>query len=212
MGWTQPPRPPEDFRQLLQVATRSFGLPLADPVLARLGDYLAELDSWRRKVNLTGRLTPEDLANHALESALGSELITHGARVVDIGSGAGFPGMPLAITRDDVAMTLVEPRAKRTAFLRHIGRALGLRNVEVAESRIEDLGARRFDFATTRAVGNFAQWIRDTPFLEDSGSVLAWATETDELASALGPGFRLEVSLPVPGSANRRIASFRRIT
>ena len=207
----QAPRPPEAYRELRQTANRTFGLRLAEPVLVRLGDYLAELDSWRRKVNLTGRLTSGDLANHALESALGSELIAHGARVVDIGSGAGFPGLPIAIAREDVTMTLVEPRAKRAAFLRHVARALDLENVDVVESRIEDLGARRFEVATTRAVGNFAEWLRDAPFLEDSGSVLAWATETDELASALGPVFRLERSLPVPGSANRRIASFRHV-
>ena len=206
----EPPRAPEEFRRLLGLESRSFRLPLEEPVLARLGIYLAELDSWRRQVNLTGRLTPAQLAAHTLESVLGSELITHGARVVDIGSGAGFPGLPIAIARQNLQVDLVEPRARRCAFLRHVVRVLKLENVEVIESRIESLSGRAYDVATTRAVGRFAEWMEDAKFLADSGSVLAWATDTDELASALGSRFRLQASLPIPGSARRRIASFRR--
>ena len=207
----QPPRSPEDFRQLLQSENQAFGLRLGVATLSRLGAYLAELDTWRQKVNLTGRLAPEGLANHTLESVLGSELIAHGARVVDIGSGAGLPGLPLSIARDDIRVALVEPRAKRAAFLRHVDRTLGLRNVEVLESRIEDLAGREFHVATTRAVGNFGDWVRGASFLSPSGSVLAWATDTGDLSTALGPAFRLEGSLPVPGSEKRRIASFRRV-
>ena len=206
----EPPRAPEAFRQLLQIENRRFGLPLGMPTLSRLGTYLGELDAWRRKVNLTGLLTAEELANHALESLFGLELIPDRARVVDIGSGAGFPGLPLAIAREDIEVALVEPRAKRSAFLRHVGRTLGLRNLEVIESRIEDVAGRAFDVATTRAVGNFRNWLSGTPFLVDSGSVLAWATDTADLASALGSGFRLEGSLPIPGSDKRRIITFRR--
>jgi 16S rRNA (guanine527-N7)-methyltransferase len=206
----EPPRPPEEFRQLLQDENRSFRLPLAEPVLSRLGAFLAELDLWRRKVNLTGRLSPAELAKHTLESVLGSKLIPHGARVVDIGSGAGFPGLPLAIAREDLQVALVEPRAKRSAFLRHVGRSLGLSNIEVIESRIEDLSGRAFDVATTRAVGRFAEWLGGAEFLADSASVLSWATDTEDLASALGARFRLEGSLPIPGSEKRRIVSFRR--
>ena len=209
----QPPRSPEDFRQLLQSENQAFGLPLGVETVSRLGAYLAELDAWRQKVNLTGRLSPEELAVHALESILGAKLIAHGARVVDVGSGAGFPGLPLAIARDDIHMTLLEPRAKRAAFLRHVVRTLtpSVRNLEVIESRIEDLADREFDVATTRAVGNFADWVGGAPFLESAGSVLAWSTDIGDLARALGPAFRLEGSLPIPGSEKRQIVSFRRI-
>ncbi len=141
---------------------------------------------------------------------MGSRLIAHGARVVDIGSGAGFPGLPLAIARDDLDVSLVEPRSKRCAFLRHVARTLGLENVRVLEARIEEVGGQTFDVATTRAVGHFAEWLAGTPFLDASGLVLAWTTDSASIETALGPKFRLERNLPIPESAKRRIVAFRR--
>ena len=204
------PAPPEAFRRLLEDERPRFDPSLPDSVLARLATYLAELDAWRRKVNLTGRLSARELAHHTLESVMGSRLIAHGARVVDIGSGAGFPGLPLAIARDDLDVSLVEPRSKRCAFLRHVARTLGLENVRVLEARIEEVGGQTFDVATTRAVGHFAEWLAGTPFLDASGLVLAWTTDSASIETALGPTFRLERNLPIPESAKRRIVSFRR--
>src|ERR1700752_1891155 len=114
------PRPAEFFEKLLDTRARDFGLDLAEPVVKGLAGYLAQLDIWRRRSNLTGRLAPEELVAHALESALGSSLIPKNARVIDIGSGAGFPGLPLPVVRRDLEVTLLEPRAKRSAFLRHV--------------------------------------------------------------------------------------------
>jgi len=205
------PSPPEAFRRLLEGERPRFDPSLPDSVLARLATYLAELDAWRRKVNLTGRLSPRELALHTLESVLGSRLIAHGERVVDIGSGAGFPGLPLAIARDDLDVSLVEPRSKRCAFLRHVARTLRLENVQVLEARIEEVGGQTFDVATTRAVGHFAEWLAGTPFLDASGLVLAWTTDSASIATALGPKFRLEGNLLIPESAKRRIVSFRRV-
>jgi 16S rRNA (guanine527-N7)-methyltransferase len=207
-----PPRSPEEFRQLLQEAAPSFGVPLPDPTGTSLAVYLAELDSWRRRVNLTGRLSPRELAAHALESVLGASLIAGGAKVVDVGSGAGFPGLPIAIAREDLRVTLVEPRQKRCAFLRHVVRTLSLPHVAVAEARIEDLGGQTFDVATTRAVGRFRDWLSGASFLGGSGLVLAWTTETEDIERALGTGFRLERVIVIPGSTNRKIAAFRPVS
>jgi 16S rRNA (guanine527-N7)-methyltransferase len=204
------PSPPEVFRRLLETESPRFELSLADSALELLSAYLAELDVWRRKVNLTGLLSPAELALHGLESVLGAKLIPHGARVVDVGSGAGFPALPLAIARDDLDVTLVEPRSKRCAFLRHVVRTLGLQNVRVHEARIEEVGVQTFDVATMRAVGHFAEWLAGTPFLAAGGLVLAWTTETASLETALGPNFHIEGSATVPGSARRRIVAFRR--
>ena len=200
------PRPPEFFEKLLLTRVPQYRLDLAGPVVGRLAGYLAELDIWRRRSNLTGRLTPEELVEHALESALGTSLIPQNARVVDVGSGAGFPGLPLAIVRSDLEITLVEPRTKRCAFLRHVVRTLGLSNVRVAQARIEDLGDATFDVATTRAVGRFPEWLADARFLEPQGALLAWTTGPD----SVGRGFALERALRIPGSSKGRIAAFRR--
>ncbi len=171
--------------------------------------FLAELDRWRRKTNLTGALSTDELAEHALEALVGSELIANGERVIDIGSGAGFPGLPLAITRPDLSMTLLEPRGKRAAFLRHVVRTLELKNATAMEARIEEVGGQTFAIATTRAVGGFSSWIGQARFLDAHGLLLAWTTDADGVAREL-PGFELERSIPVPGSSRRRIAAFRK--
>ena len=207
----EPPRSPDDFRHLLEKAAPSFDLRLPGPTLDGLAVYLSELDSWRRRINLTGRLSPEELAAHALESVLGAGLIPEGSKVVDVGSGAGLPGLPIAIAREDLEIALVEPRRKRGAFLRHVARTLSLPRVQVLEARIEEIRSQTFDVATTRAVGHFAEWLAGTRFLGPSGTVLAWATETGDLEHALGPGFRLDRSVEIPGSSQRRIAAFRRV-
>jgi 16S rRNA (guanine527-N7)-methyltransferase len=172
--------------------------------------YLAELDRWRRSINLTGALSAQQLAAHALESALGSSLIAHGERVVDIGSGAGFPGLPLSIVRPDLSVTLVEPRQRRAAFLRHAVRELLLRNATVFQGRIEEVGGQTFDTATTRAVGQLPRLIGDAAFLKPSGTLLAWTTEPEKLEIDLAPLFSLETTIAIPGTARRRIVAYRK--
>ena len=204
------PLPAEGFEALLRGLCPAFGLAPTATVLAGLAAYLAELDVWRRRTNLTGNLSPEELASHALESALGADLIVHGERVVDIGSGAGFPGLPLGIARPDLAVTLVEPRARRCAFLRHVARTLALQNVHVIEQRIEEVGGQTFDVATTRAVGNVTSWLGNAPFLSSGGALLAWTTEPEALALSLPASLRLEKTLGIPGSLRKVIALYRR--
>lgn len=202
------PLPAERFAKLVSEREAAFGLALEPPARDRLGDYLSELDRWRRTTNLTGNLSAESLADHALEALLASPLISDGETLVDIGSGAGFPGLPLAITRPRIQTTLVEPRARRAAFLRHVVRVLSLPNVSVLESRIEDVGGQTFDVAVTRAVGAVSSWVGDGAFLRESGRFLAWTTDPRTLAQDLGSRFRLSRQVPVPGSLAKRIAVF----
>jgi len=202
------PLPPERFQELLAHSAERFGF--SDQVTWEgVGRYLAELTRWRRSMNLTGDLTPEGLAEHALESVLGANLIPHRARVIDVGSGAGFPGLPIGIARADLTMSLLEPRTKRAAFLRHVVRDLTLPNTSVVESRVEEIGGQTFDVATVRAVGSPGSWLQDSDLLRQGGALLAWTTSPDELDKSLSRRFRLETCLPIPGSARRVIAQFR---
>src|SRR5262245_55994364 len=146
------PLPSERFEKLLQASAPGFALELTLESLAACGRYLEELDSWRRRTNLTGALSSAELAEHTPESFLGAGLIPSRASIADVGSGAGFPGIPLAISRPDLSVALVEPRLKRAAFLRHIARTLPLPNVQVYEARIEDLNGHAYDCVATRAV------------------------------------------------------------
>jgi 16S rRNA (guanine527-N7)-methyltransferase len=202
--------PPEGFQKLLEAEALRAGLPLYEPTLRALARYLAELDSWRRRINLTGDLAPEDLCIHAIESAAGTSLISHGARVLDIGSGGGFPGVPISIARPDLSVTLLEPRGKRASFLRHVVRTVPIENAGVLAERVEDLSLADYDVATSRAVGDLAEMIDGAPFLAPGGLLLAWTTEPRQLAGALAPHFSLDRTQPLPGTDRRAIALFRK--
>ena len=201
------PFPPERFRSLLEDALPGFRLDLTDLQQLGLARFLTELDAWRRRVNLTGRLRSEELVSHALESVLGAGLLPPGGQVVDIGTGGGFPGVPLAIVRPDLSLTWLEPREKRAAFLRHVARALPVENAVIQAARAEDLPVSGFDFATSRAVGIEA--LGPVRFLRPGGGLLLWTTES-KAAGTLPHGLRLEQVLRIPLSRERVIAFYLR--
>ena len=203
------PLPPERFEALLAEASPDPIRPLIEGGAALLAGYLTELDSWRRRINLTGDLSAHELVEHTLEAVAPAALIGHGERLVDIGSGAGFPGLPLAIARPDLDVSLVEPRGKRAAFLRHVLRALPVSNAKVIESRIEKVGGQTFGVATTRAVGDLPKIVGQAPFLEHGGLLLLWTTEPKATAAEL-PDFRLEHVIPIPGTSRRAVAVLRK--
>lgn len=204
------PRPPEFFAAEIEGQEPLFGLSLESAAVASLARYLGELDRWRKRTNLTGPLSPEELVSHALEAALGRQLITHGARVVDIGSGAGLPGIPLAIVRPDISMTLLEPREKRAAFLQHAIRKVPIGNARVEKARAGDLDNASFEAATVRAVGDLPELLGRVEFLIPRGRLLAWTTKPSELARSLASAFALEQVLRIPGSAEKAVAQLRK--
>jgi len=205
------PLPPEEFRKLLEFELPRWNLTAPDTTVAALARFLAELDRWRRRLNLTGRLSPSDLVSHALESVLGAPFLPDGARVVDIGTGGGFPGVPLAVWRPDLELTWLEPREKRAAFLRHIARTIPVENARILVARQEDLPRETFGYATSRAVTSEAGAWADAPFLEAGGALLLWTTASEKrVADLAAHGLRLEATLAVPGSRGRAIVLFRK--
>ncbi len=204
------PLPPDRFAEILREKAPLYDLALDRSALASMARYLAEVDRWRRRINLTGKLSAEELCAHALESAFGSLLITHGKRVVDIGSGAGFPGIPIVLSRPDLSVTLIEPRARRASFLRHVLRELSPPRSAVIEGRIEAVGLQTFGVATTRAVGGFSGWVGEATFLTPGGALIAWTTDPSAVAAEL-PRFALEKILPIPGSHRRAVALYRKL-
>lgn len=172
-----PLEPPADFRERLA----ALGVTLDAAAIARLGDYLARLLAMNERVNLTRITDPTEVwTRHALD-ALG--LVPHladlpaGARVLDVGSGGGVPGVPVAIARPDLRVTLMEATEKKAAFLRAVSEAMGLSQVDVVTGRAEQLattGLRgRFDVVTARAVAAIAALLPWTaPFARAGGRLL----------------------------------------
>ncbi len=128
----------------------------ADALLA----YCDLLLQWNVRINLTGARSVEELVDGHLVDALVLAREVHSGTAVDVGAGGGLPGVPFAVLRPDVALTLVEPRAKRVAFLRTAVRELRLSQVVVEQARVEDLvGRRLFDAAWSRATFAPAEWL-----------------------------------------------------
>ena len=128
---------------------------------------LAELKKWNRAYNLTGIKKETDMViKHLLDSILYLQAVPEDCRTVaDIGSGAGFPGIPMQIMRPDMRVYLIEPSGKKAAFLRHVSRQLGLKDIRVIEKRIEstqigeDIPAL-VDVAVTRALFDTGTFVK----------------------------------------------------
>jgi 16S rRNA (guanine527-N7)-methyltransferase len=143
-----------------------LGVPLSPHTVARLVLYLRELTRWNEKVNLTALTTDLDIViKHFLDSLAAFKIIRPdptiirpgaGLRVLDVGTGAGFPGLILKIQDPELAVTLLEPSMKKAAFLHHMIGLLGLSGVRVITRRLEDLhdlqDSGQYDLVTTRAL------------------------------------------------------------
>ena len=159
-------QPIADSRDLLVRGAAQLGLAVDTAGVERLLIYLAELMKWSRRVNLIARDTPEAQAveTHFLDSLTLLPFVDEAAapHLLDVGSGAGFPGLALACVRPEARCTLCEPRQKRVSFLRHVVRTLGLVNVEVVADRVEAHAADwpgRFTHLTSRAVAEPAAFL-----------------------------------------------------
>ncbi|WP_084955348.1 16S rRNA (guanine(527)-N(7))-methyltransferase RsmG [Thermoactinospora rubra] len=155
-----------------------------------------------------GLLGPREVSRiwdrHLLNCAVVGEVIPDKAHVVDIGSGAGLPGLVLAIVRPDITVTLLEPLLRRTVFLEECVAALGLSNVEVLRGRAEEIaGKRDFDVATARAVAPLGRLLRwSMPLLHEGGELVAMKGEraAEELAEA-------EADLKATGAGSAELVS-----
>jgi 16S rRNA (guanine527-N7)-methyltransferase len=122
--------------------------------LSKIEKYYDTMVEWSSKINLVSHNDREHLVeNHILDSLGALTMIPKSCRIIDIGSGAGFPGIPIAICRPDSYITLLESIHKRGQFLRTAIEAIGLTNTIVVEKRLEDLNpASNYDIATVRAL------------------------------------------------------------
>ncbi|MBN2551145.1 MAG: 16S rRNA (guanine(527)-N(7))-methyltransferase RsmG [Spirochaetales bacterium] len=166
---------------MLREGLARLGIPFAAQQLDQVRIFLQELERWNRRYGFIARGEGAEgrelISRHVLDSLSAWPIISAiecRGRIADVASGAGFPGIPLAVFLPDSRFTLVEPSATKTAFLRNVAILARLENVEVAEQRLEDLD-RRFDLVVFRA---FSPICRQLPALkrivEPHGTIIAY--------------------------------------
>src|SRR5271157_996079 len=195
-------------RQLLE----PFGLTLSTQQTGQVAAYLELLLRWNEKINLTSIRDPADcVRRHFGESLYLGRCVELSGRLLDIGSGAGFPGLCLKIIFPDLAVTLLEPVGKKRAFLKEVARVCGMNFVEVRRERLEDFAGAAappgYDAATSRAVGHMEELIPlALRCLKAEGELFLWLSRRQ--ASTLGyvqRELRPVRRLPVPGGGQGEI-------
>lgn len=168
------------MKSILTAGCEQLNIPLSKQQIEQLEQYAKLLVSWNEKINLTAITDDEGIATkHFLDSltALQTGLVT--GKVIDVGTGAGFPGLVLKIAKPEIDLTLLDSLNKRINFLKAVGDELGLDGVEYIHARAEDGGRDRayrgqFDTVVSRAVANLtvlSEWC--LPFLRQGGYFLA---------------------------------------
>ncbi len=187
------------FFDLMKRAANEAGLELTELQYEQFIKYMRLLQEWNEKINLTAITDDEEvIKKHFIDciKAFKSDAIKNAKTIIDVGTGAGFPGLPIAIMNPNVKVTLLDSLNKRINYLNTVVRELGLKNVTTIHSRAED-GARKpelrekFDVATSRAVANMrtlSEWC--IPFAKKGGYFLAMKgplaqSELDEAKRAI---------------------------
>lgn len=166
---------------LLIQTCASWGIRLSTAQLVQFAAYAVALREWNERINLTAISALDEIyCRHFLDSLSLARFWDHPpTNLVDIGSGAGFPGLPLKILQPDLRLTMVESVGKKAEFLRHIAATLGLSDVSVLAARAEDVGRTRaeravYDLVTARAVAELRVLVEySLPLLRVGGRMLA---------------------------------------
>jgi 16S rRNA (guanine527-N7)-methyltransferase len=204
----------EPLRRRLDAGISALGIALDDAAIVRLLDYVDLLERWNAAYNLTAVRDPAEMVTRHLIDSLAILPYVSGATLADLGSGAGLPGVPLAIAAPTRETLLVDSNGKKARFLREAVRRLDLKHVRVAESRVEDV-AGTFDCITARAFASLGEMLGwGGHLLAPQGVWLAMKGRVpdDELA-AVPSDFRVEriVTLNVPNlDAARHLVILKR--
>jgi 16S rRNA (guanine527-N7)-methyltransferase len=195
--------------QRLMRDAATLGVVLTEKDGLRLCALLDELTRWNKTYNLTAITNHEKMLTHHLLDSLAIHADLVGERIADVGTGAGFPGLPLALTQPARRFTLIDSNGKKIRFVAHAARLLGLANVEALQARVEELApAQAFDTVVARAFAPLAQLLqRIAPLAGPATRVLAMkGKRPDEEMACLPRNWRLvaERSLLIPGLREAR--------
>lgn len=148
----------QDFSKLLRENMELINLELTDRQVTQFYDYMNLLIQWNKKINLTAITEVKDIIlKHFIDSLTIENKIEQNKKIADIGTGAGFPGIPLKIIKPENEFVLIDSLNKRINFLNEVIEKLGLKNISVIHSRAEEIGhnkeyREKFDIVTSRAV------------------------------------------------------------
>ena len=201
----------------LAAGVATLGIELEPAQLDALAALAAELADWNTRVNLTAITAPDEVVDKHLLDSLAVLPLLKGLAVADVGSGAGFPGLPLAIADPDRRFTLIESTGKKAKFIRHAAAKLALPNVEVVLGRAESYRpVRPFDAVVARALGPLAEFVRVAGHLAGRGGrLLAMKGKVPEAElAALPAGWKAVAVHPVavPGlDAERCVVELARV-
>lgn len=206
---------------LARDAQALFHIQLSERQLAALMTYEKELLEWNQKFNLTAIRDAESIRTKHFLDSLSCTLAWKSSpptQLIDVGTGAGFPGIPLKILYPTMKLTLVESVGKKAMFCQHIVRVLGLESVEVVQARAEDIGQNpqhreKYDWAVARAVANLhvlSEYL--IPLVKVGGNILAQKGESgpaeaqsaEEAMKLLGGKLKQLIPVHLPGVADDR--------
>lgn len=182
-------------------AAEKLGIPLSSATLPLFQTYYQELCAWNKKVNLTAITEEKEVyIDHFIDSLIPEKFIPSESRVIDLGSGGGFPGIPLKIVRQDIAVTLVDSSLKKILFQRHVIRTLGLERISAVHARTEEVCPTKggYEVCIGRAFAPLASFLSASRGLRaPNGSIIAMK----------GPNFLEELAIAQERLAGRDIST-----
>jgi 16S rRNA (guanine527-N7)-methyltransferase len=169
----------EDFYIKMKEYLCQLDLEAENVELDKLYQYMQLLIQWNEKINLTAITQPEEIiVKHFVDSLTVLKYIDMGATIVDVGTGAGFPGIPIKVFREDVKTTLLDSLNKRILFLEEVINQIGIKDIKCIHARAEELASReehreKYDIAISRAVANMSTLLEYTlPYVRKGGKVI----------------------------------------
>lgn len=187
-----------------------FGIHPTPDQIHKIRGYVSLLLKWNRSISLTTVVDPAEIVSrHFGESMFAISLLpVENCRLADVGSGAGFPGLPLKIASDSLKLTLIESNKKKCAFLSEIVRSLALIDVDVSSQRFEEIRAESgfANIVTARAVGDFSALLRwSESALPPRGHIVLWIGGEDATIVSSSPGWIWQSPVRIPESQRRFI-------
>ena len=192
-----------DWENLIIDGAKAFQIRVDKQMVRQFSLHARDLLKWNQKINLTTITDPGEIAlKHFLDSIVPTRWIPLSATLLDIGSGGGFPGIPLKVLIPSLAVTLIDGSRKKISFLKHSIRTLQLENIDARQVRAEELTkdahvASRFDVIISRALSSLAEFVRlALTLLADRGIIIALKGEMDQQKVAELRSTVLEKILP----------------